>query len=181
VVEDRGFSQKVAVGRIVNIAGLILTVDDWAGDNATINAVPAGGNDYVYRMGGSSAAFGTVTAGTENTASAVASVLTDAPNGYTVYTQANQILQNGSAQTITSVTDGTVSTGVEEYGASVTGPNAVGVGDLGVTTTQRAIQSAVGPASTADRVAMVYKLSITGSTNSGTYSQNVFYTLTANY
>lgn len=180
-VENVGFSQRTAVGRITGIGGLVLTVDDWAGDNAVISAVAAGGNDYVYRLSNSTAAFGTVTSTVENTNTAMTSVRSDAPNGFSLYTQANQILQNASTQPMATVTDGAVTAGVEEYGASVTGPNAVGVGDLGVTTTQRLIQQSGTPALTPDRVAMIYKLSIVPATNSGTYSQSVFYTLTANY
>ncbi len=181
VVENSGFSQLTAVGRVTSKVGLVLTVDDWSGDNATISAVPAGGNDYTYRLSSNAAAFGTVTSTAENTSVAMTSVRSDAPNGFSLYTQANQILQNGSAQAMAIVTDGAVTAGVEEYGASVTGPNAVGAGDQGVTTTQRLIQQSGAPVLTPDRVAMTYKLSIVPATNSGAYSQSVFYTLTANY
>lgn len=181
VVENLGFSQRTAVARITGIVGLIVSVDSWSGDNALISAVAAGGNDFVYRLSSTSATFGSVTSTVENTNTALTSVLSDAPSGFSIYVQANQVLRNASLQPINTVTDGTVTAGVEEYGASVTGPNAVGAGDLGVTTTQRLIQQSGVPAMSPDRVAMIYKLSITPSTNSGTYSQNVFYTLTANY
>lgn len=182
VVEDQGFSQKIAVGKIVSILGNVFTVDGWAGDNAAISAIPAGGNDFVYRMSNTSIAFGTITPGTENTGVTVSSATADTSAGFSVYVQANQVLQNGSAQTITSVGDGTVSLGSEEYGANVTGPTAFGVGDLAVDTSQRLIQTkATSTSMVPDRVGMGYKLSVTSSTNAGTYTQSVFYTLTANF
>jgi hypothetical protein len=100
-----------------------------------------------------------------------------------VYIAANQVLQNASAQTMASVADGSVTLGSEEYGASVTGTTAFNPDvDTAVTTTQRVIQTSSSPSvSVADRIAMIYKLSVTASTNGGVYTQNVFYTLTANY
>lgn len=184
VVENKGFSQKVIVGKItdINLAGVI-TVDAFDGATGLMSAVPAGANDFVYRLGGTTLAFGTISASDENTSVAMSSVLSSIASGYTVYIQANQALQNAGAQTIASVADGTVTSGVEEYGASVTGTRAYNPDvDYGVTTTQRAIQSYNGPTvSGPERVVMNYKLSITGSTQAGSYGQDVFYTLTANY
>jgi hypothetical protein len=183
VVENEGFSQKVAVGKILNVAGLVLTVDAWEGDNSWISAIPAGGNDYVYNMSSNSAAFGTISSSTAYTSVALTSVQTTVASGYTVYLLANQQLQNASSDIIDAVTDGTVTIGSEEYGASVTGTRAFGAGtDTGVTTTQRVIQMNVNSApTTPDRVAMTYKLSVISGTPSGSYSQTVGYTVTANY
>ncbi len=183
VIENSGFAQFVAVGRISGIAGSVITVDDFDGDGASMSAGPAGGNDYVYRMASNAASFGTVSAGTEYVATALTSVGSSAASGYTVYIQANQLLQNASAQTMGLVSDGTVSTGSEEYGAEVTGATAFGAGtDTAVTTTQRAIQtSATVSGAVPDKVGMLYKLSIASNTNAGSYTQNVYYTLTPNY
>lgn len=183
VVENLGFSQKVAVGKIVTIAGLVMTVDGWAGDQATIGAVPVGGNDFVYALTNSVAAFGSIASGSENTAVAMTSVVSTVPAGYTVYMQADKILQDAGGHLITTVTDGAVSVGSEEYGALVTGSKAVNGGvDLGVTTTQRAVQSSGAATGVVpDRVAQIYKLSVTPSTVAGSYGHTIFYTLTANY
>lgn len=183
VVENEGFGQLVAVGFIQDITGTTFTVDRFDGDGAGMSAVPAGGDDAVYRLNVNSFDFGTVSAGTEHTATVGTSVLTNISTGYSVYMQANQELQNASAQVMSEVTDGAVSTGSEEYGAEVTGATAFGGGsDLGVTTTQRVIQtSATASGSVSDKVAMIFKLSITASTNPGIYTQTVYYTLTANY
>ena len=183
VVENRGFGELVSIGKITNIVGPVITVDRFEGDGGSMSASPAGGDDFVYLLSTNSFSFGTVTVGTENTAVVGTAVQTNVPTGYSIYVQANQDLQNGVATVMTPVTDGTVTVGSEEYGAEVTGATAVGAGtDLGVTTTQRVIQSSgVGTTSITDKVGMIFKLSISGSTNAGTYTQTVYYALTANY
>lgn len=183
VVENRGYAQMVAIGRVSSTVGLVMTVDQFEGDGALMSAVPAGGDDYVYRLAANSFSFGTVYAGVQHTHVVGTSVLTNVASGYSVYMQANQDLQNASAQVMAPVTDGTVNTGNEEYGAEVTGGTAVNAGvDLSVTTTQRVIQTSGAQSGTiSDKIGMILKLAITSSTNAGTYSQTVYYTLTANY
>lgn len=183
VVENNDFSQFTAVGRITSIVGLVVTVDDWDGDGGSMSAVPAGGDDNVYLLDSNSINFGTIVAGTPYTSVVGTSVLTNVSTGYSLYILANQELQNASAQVIDAVSDGTVTLGVEEYGAETTGPTAFSPGtDLAVTTTQRIVQtSGSASGSISDKIGMIYKLSVTSLTNSGTYSQNVYYTLTANY
>ena len=183
VVENQGFGEMVAIGRVTNIAGNLLTVDRFDGDGGAMSASPSGGDDYVYRLASTSFDFGTVTPGTENAAVVGTAVKTNIPTGYSVYVEANQQLNNGLGHNMNEVTDGTVSTGSEEYGAEVTGATAVNAGtDLGVTTTQRIIQSSASASGAiSDKVGMIYKLAIDGTTNAGTYTQTVYYSLTANY
>lgn len=183
VVENVGFGQLVAVGKISNIAGLVITVDGWKGDGGSMNAVPAGGNDNVYLLSSNSIAFGTVSAGTAYTSVVGTAVITNVSSGYSLYLSANSLLKNGASQTIAPVTDGAVTLGSEEFGTDSTGGLAVNPGtDLGVTTTQRVIQTnAFATGALADMIAMTYKLSVSSSTNSGSYTQTVYYTLTANY
>jgi hypothetical protein len=160
----------------------VITVDAWSGDQESMSMVPSGGNDFVYRLGGTALAFGTVTAGAQNVSLAAVSVESTATNGYTVYVQADGALRSTGAA-ITSVSDGLVSVGSEEYGMSVTGTRAFAPGsDMAVTSTQRIIgQSSTVSAATGDRVGMTFKLSTTASTAAGSYGQVVYYTLTANY
>ena len=182
VVENLGFSQKVVVGRIASIGGTTITVDSWQGAGG-MSAVPAGGNDFVYQMSVATAGFVSVSTNTENTSMTMSSVQSSAVNGYTMYMQADQLLQNAGGDIIPSVVDGTVTLGSEEYGASTTGTAAyLPDVDLGVSTTRRMVQSsAAATTDPADRAVIIYKLSILGTTPAGSYSQNVFYTLTANY
>jgi len=183
VVENTGFSQLVSVGRITQIVGNVISVDDFDGDDVAMSAIPAGGDDLVYKLDSNSVNFGTISSGNQYTSVVGTSVLSSVASGYSLYISADQILQNAGAQVISSVIDGAVTIGFEEYGAEVTGSSAFSPGvDLAVTTTQRIIQTSgasTGPIS--DKIPMIYKLSVTSSTNSGVYSQNVYYTLTANY
>jgi hypothetical protein len=183
VVENQGFGELVAIGRVTSILGNVLTVDRFDGDGGAMSGSPSGGDDFVYRLASTSFSFGTVTPGAENAAVVGTSVKTNIPTGYSVYVEANQDLQNGLGHVMTPVTDGSVTAGSEEYGAEVTGPTAVSAGtDLSVTTTQHIIQSS-GTASGAisDKVGMIFKLAINGATVAGTYTQTVYYSLTANY
>ncbi len=182
VVENAGFAQRVAVGRVASIVANVITVDGWDGAQDSMNASPSGGDDHVYRLGGAAIAFGSVTAGAQNTAVAAVSVGSTATNGYTVYIQGDGLLRSGSTA-IASVTDGAVSLGSEEYGMSVTGTRAFGAGvDTAVTSSQRVIgQSSVASASIGDRIGMVFKLSTVAATTPGAYGQAIYYTLTANY
>ena len=183
VVQDKGFSEKVAVGKIIAMAGPVITADAFDGATGVMSAASSNNDDVIYRLSGSTAPFGSLSAGTANVYVPMASVQTLSSSGYTVYIQGNQLLQNAGAQPITTVTDGGVTLGSEEYGASTTGTHAYQADtDLGVTTTQRVVQTSVSASGKpADRVPITYKLSITDSTASGSYSQTVFYTLTVNY
>ncbi|MBP6944913.1 hypothetical protein KBB85_02730 [Patescibacteria group bacterium] len=182
VVENEGFSQLVAVGRVASIVSNVITVDGWSGDQVSMSGTPTGGNDFVYRLGGTALAFGTVTAGAQNVSLAAVSVDSTATSGYTVYIQGDGLLRSTGAS-ITSVSDGTVSVGSEEYGMSVTGTRAFAAGiDAAVTSTQRVIgQSPAASATEGDRLGMTFKLSTVASTAAGSYGQIIYYTLTANY
>ncbi len=183
VSEDIGYGEQIAVGKITDITGLVITVDSWNGDNATMSASPSGANDKIFRLPGTVLNFGSVAQGTENVERLISSVFSTVDNGYTVYVHGVSLLQNPLAQIITPVSDGAVTLGQEEYGAEVIGSTAFGAGSDGaVTTTLRAIQSRSNPSVTLpDRVAMIYKISINASTFPGTYNQAVVYTLTPNY
>ncbi len=182
-VENKGFSQKVATGRITGISGTMLTVDSWSGDQSSMSASPSGGDDFVYRLGGSTVSFGTVYQDSQQTVVAMTSVASTASAGYTVYAQTNQLLRSSAGGTIPATSDGVVTAGGDEYGAHVTGATGLNTTiDVGIDTTQRAIQSSSGVStSTGDRIGMTYKLTVTNVTGLGDYSQNIFYTLTANY
>lgn len=182
VVEHEGFSQLIAIGRVASISSNVVTVDSWSGDQAAMSVTPSGSTNFVYRMNGASLAFGTVTAGSEHVATAALLAVSTAANGYSVYIQGDGGLRASSAA-ISPVLDGAVSVGSEEYGVSVTGTHAFGAGqDVAVTSTQRVIQeSSTLSAAIGDRLGMVFKLSTTAATTPGSYTQTVYYTLTANY
>ena len=54
--------------------------------------------------------------------------------------------------------------------------------DLGVTTTLRLVQTnAAATGGEGDKLGFSYKLSVASTTNNGTYTQDTYYTLIANY
>ncbi len=182
VVEDPGLLQEVAIGRITSIIGLVVTVDGFDGDTGTISAVPAGGDDRVYRLSSSTLALGSVSGATAATGVVGTNVITSVPTGYSLYVHGNHLLQSG-LNTIPEVIDGSVTVGSEEFGASITGPGAVNSGtDLGVTTTLRLVQTnGAATDGAGDKLGFSYKLTVAPSTANGAYSQDTYYTLVANY
>jgi len=180
VVENMGLMQKIAVGKISGIAGNIITVDKWDGDNATMSTSPSGGDDFVYRSEGTAVQLGTLIPLVGSTSEAQSEVSTNASGGYTLQVYSDGYLKSGSNH-IHNVSDGSVSGDSEEYGASVVGPQAVGVGtDFAVTTTNTLVQTNAGTA-TNDRIGMNYKIFISAGTFAGNYTQHVTYLLTANF
>lgn len=181
VVEDEGLLEIIAVGRIVDITGDVMTVDKWDGSAALISPVPIGNDDFVYRLGGSTAELGALTSATAKTSLTGTRVVSDAPNGYTIYVSDDGNLRTASAD-INDVADGTVTIGSEEYGWEVFGSSATSTGsDLPFLMTTTPIQSGSAVSSTEQRVGLVYKATIASGTPSGSFSHLVFYTMTANY
>lgn len=182
VIENSGPSQLVAFGKITDITGAIVTVDAWDGEPASLSASPTGGNDFAYRLNGSTAALGVQTSASVATSLTVTSVLSNALNGYRVTVQAGDDLKNPSGAFIANVSDGAVTAGSEEYGGEFVGSTATSTGsDFSFTsTTERDIQQSVGFGDNS-RVGVIYKLSITNSTPSGNYSQTLYYRLTGNF
>lgn len=182
VVENLGLSQIIAVGRITNISGSVITVDQWDGSPASLSASPSGGDDFVYRLGGFSAELGTLSASTGKTSLTATRVTSDATNGYTVYVNDDGNLRVNTSTFILDVSDGAVNVGSEEYGWRVFGTVATSTGqDYPFTTSTQAIQAQTTSTSSEQRVGLVYKASISPATAAGNYSHIVFYTLTANY
>ena len=67
VVENKGLSQKMVVGQVTAINGLVLSVDQWDGATSTISLTPSGGDDFAYRMDGSALEFGALVPNLPNT------------------------------------------------------------------------------------------------------------------
>lgn len=113
----------------------------------------------------------------------MASVESDVGSGYTVYVQSDSALEAIGGRKMADVVDGVVTLGSQEYGASVTGTRAyLPDVDFAVTSTARAIQTrTTGTGFSADRVPMIFKIALTSATPEGSYAQNVYYSLTANF
>lgn len=180
VVENQGLNESFVVGEVTEVNGLILTVDKWEGMTGSMSAVPAGGNDYIYRTEGHTIELGVLdalgSAGIIQT-----EVSTNAANGYTLQIQSDGYLRIDGTHYINDVSDGTVTAGENEYGARVYGTTATSTGfDFPVTTAYRDIQKSTTTA-VADRVGMIYKASVDYSVAGGNYQQTVRYLLTANF
>lgn len=113
VIEDVGVGQQAGIGKILNIAGNDLTLDEIETGGPAL--VIDGANDSVYRMNQSSINFGTVDETTLYQRLLGWEVTIDVPNGYSVFVIEDQDLTSG-ADTIADVADGSVDAGSEEYG-----------------------------------------------------------------
>jgi hypothetical protein len=181
VVENVGFAQIVAVGKVTDVTGSTVTVDDWEGEPSSLSASPSGSDDYTYRLGGSSADLGMQSIVTENTSITVTNVVSNASNGYTVTIEGRDALHT-TLSTIEDVSDGAVTAGSEEYGIESIGTHAANPGtDVAIPVlSTRVVQQDTAPAAN-DRVAIVYKLSVNPSTPTGDYTQKLVYRLTGNF
>jgi len=180
VVENQGLAENFVVGEVTNVTGLVLTVDKWEGMTGAIGAIPAGGNDFVYRTEGHILALGILD--TLGSAGIVhAEVSTNAANGYTLQIIADGYLESDPTHRINDVADNQVTAGSNEYGARVYGTTATSTGsDFPVTTAYRDIQKSTTTAD-ADRIGMIYKASVDYSVTAGNYQQTVSYLLTPNF
>jgi hypothetical protein len=181
VVENQGFAQLVAVGKVASVVGSTVTVDAWAGEPGSLSAVPSGADDYAYRLNGSAADLGMQSIVTENTSITETDVVSNASNGYTVTVQGLDYFRSG-ANIMQSVSDGAVTVGSEEYGIEAVGSLATGAGaDVAIPVVTPLTVQQSSSAGSNDRIAVVYKLAVSPSTPTGNYTQTVLYRLTGNF
>ncbi|MBU0649054.1 hypothetical protein KJ969_03065, partial [Patescibacteria group bacterium] len=179
VIENFGATQFVALGQITNIAGNVVTVDKWDGKNASMNASPAGSDDWVYKLEGHSVDLGLLTTATVKVGTSFTQVTTNAENGCMVSVREDGGLRYGSF-TINDVTDGSVSAGSEEYGIETVGSTASGTGDFPINNTGQSVQVSSTHADK-DRMGVIYKASVDSATEGGGYGQVVSFYITANF
>jgi hypothetical protein len=181
VVENEGLSEVIAVGQIMDITGSVITVDKWDGSPGLISVSPSGGDDFAYRMNGFSAQLGTLSMSAGNTSLTSTDVSSDAANGYTVYVNDDGNLRYATSTYILNVSDGSVTTGSEEYGWRVFGITATSTSSDNPFSTSTSPVQGSDLTATNDRVGLVYKAAISAGTPAGNYSHIVFYTATANF
>ncbi len=181
VVENKGAAQIIAIGKITDVTGLVITVDAWDGSPTLVSAVPAGGDDYAYRLNGSAAQLGTITTSIVATSLTRTNVISNIENGYTVYVLDDGNLRIDATTYMGNVADGAVTAGSDEYGARVFGNSATSTGsDFAFATTTTAVQESYTFASN-ERIGLVYKAAISAITAAGNYSHAVYYTLTGKF
>lgn len=181
IVENIGAAQLIAVGKITNITSNTVTVDDWEGEPASLSANPSGGNDFAYRLGGSTVQFG-VQYGQVATSLSVTDAVSNVSTGYSVSVQSGAGLQNDAGEDIQPVSDGAVTAGEEEYGGESVGTTAANPGgDFAFSSTSTIDVQTSLAAANHDRIGVIYKLSVGVGTPAGEFRQTIHYRLTPNY
>ncbi|OGL96498.1 hypothetical protein A2317_03660 [Candidatus Uhrbacteria bacterium RIFOXYB2_FULL_41_10] len=184
LVQSEGDGQIDATGKILSInSGLSqITVDAWNYGSGGMPSVD-GNNDYVYELDASSVSFGTISDLTVTTSIIAWEVSAEVSDGYSVYVYENQDLTNG-IDTITDVSDGTVSAGSREYGArssdSSLALSTFDTQDSAFTTALQQIGSR-SAVSFDSRDYLTVKTSIDGFESDGLYSQTLTFIYVGDY
>ncbi|EKD33194.1 MAG: hypothetical protein ACD_76C00071G0003 [uncultured bacterium] len=182
VVENAGAGQLTAYGEVISKSVNLLTVDKWSGDNASMSGTPAGSNDFTYVLSSTAdVVLGFASATMVNTSVSVLQTSTNELSGYTCTINENHNLQNSYGSDLNDVSDGAVSTGIEEYGIEKNGDDVVGSGtDTAILVTDEEVSSASSQANSS-RTGITYKASIfEWLTSAGTYDQTLTYTCNTN-
>lgn len=116
--------------------------------------------------------LGTLSASAVNSAATTVTVGTDSGTGYSLS------ISSVSGSAVAAVADGTVTAGSEEYGFSASGSESQVTGDVAVSAST--LVAVTTTAITGSATLMTFKASMSASSLSGTYSQTVAITATAN-
>lgn len=179
VAENEGANEQIAFGKITSIDSNTLYVDAWDGDNEAMSLNPGGGDDYSYKLEGHNMNYEAMKITEVRTAASNVEISTNTSGGYSVYVSEDGNLRSG-ANEIDDVGDGAVSIGFEENGIKTFGQKAQGSGDWAVTSTKQEV-AADSAGAIDQRTGVVHKVSISGHTPGGSYSQTVSYYVTANF
>lgn len=181
IVQDTGASQVVAIGKVNQIGASSIILDrlQTAGTTPVVDAT----NDRVFVMNASSVAFGELVSSGLSSIIVGFEVTVDNDNGYSI-----QILDDGNLRSgvndINDVTDGSVTVGLEEYGARSSDTSLSGTTfdtqDSAITTSVQAIVTQ-GSFSFADRSFITTKVSMSGDTEPGSYSQTLTFIVSGNF
>jgi len=181
LVQDLGASQVTAIGKITSIGAGTITVDAWK-NNGTAPTID-GTNDYVYKLTGTSAAFGTFSTSSVSTSVVGFEVTIDDDSGYTVQILEDGELRSGS-DTIDEVADGSVTTGSEEYGARSSDTSLTGsTFDTADTAITLSFQDIANESTLQfnSRNFLTLKTAISSSTPSGSYAQVLTFIASGNF
>lgn len=181
LVQDRGSSPVVAVGKILSIGAGTIVIDRLS--HGGISPVIDGSGDYLYPLTGSSLALLGVDGSTIATGVISFEMTIDNDSGYVI-----QILEDGNLRTgseeINDVVDGTVSAGSEEFGVRSSDTtllnSAFDTSDAAITTSAQEIVTQ-STYVIDDRSFTVFKLGAQASTSSGTYANTVSFIASGNF
>lgn len=181
IVQDEGSSQVSGMGQVVSLTATTLTVDD-VHDNGT-TPVLDGTADFVYIQTGVAVTFGQVDLGDFNTTTIGWEVTADSNNGYSVQVREDGNLRSG-ADDVNDVADGAVTVNSEEYGArssdTTIASSDFDTEDEAFTTSLQAVGTRSDIAFK-DRDFLIMKVSVSNSTQNGSYSQILTFVATGNY
>lgn len=181
LVQDKGASQVTAVGKITSVGVSSFIVDSWS-TNGTMPSID-GTNDYVYKLSGATLSMAELSASAVRTSIIAFDVTAAAETGYTIQAASDGLLRSGS-DNIDNVADGSVTAGVEEYGARSSDTSVSGstfdTADTGFTTTFQPVVD-VSSAAFEQRTFLTLKASMASSTTNATYSQVLNLVLSPNF
>ena len=120
----------------------------------------------------SAVGLGSLTTGAVASGSSIATITTDSATGYSLS------IGSVSGSSLASVSDGTVTAGVEEYGVAVSGTDSAFVTDQGVTA-GLVLASFNAPVNNS-QTTLTFKAAISGASSAGAYSQTVTIAASAN-
>jgi len=179
LVQDEGASQVTAIGYVTTVAGSDITVDAWTPSAPTID----GTNDYLYNLDGSTLALGTLSSSAVTTAIIGWDVTVDNDEGYTVYLYEDGDLLSGG-NTIADVTDGAVTAGSSEHGATSSdgslASSTFDTEDAAITTTYQQVATR-GDNAHAQRDFITLKTAISSGQTDGSYTQELFLLYVGDY
>ncbi len=181
LVENKGASQITGIGKVVGLGVGSIVVDYLA--TAGVDPVIDGSNDFVYLLNGSTLSFGSLSTAATRTSIAAFEVSAVNDNGYTI-----QIMEDGNFRlgilAINDVADGSVTTGVEEYGArssdSSIASSTFDTVDAAITSTFQDVVTSSG-AVLGERSFLTFKTAITSATDSGNYGQVLTFIVSGNF
>lgn len=182
LVQDLGASQVSAIGKVTSIVtNTSVTVDSWS-DNGTTPTID-GANDVLFLLNGSSVSLGQLESSIVSTAIVGYEVNADLASGYSVQVLAGGTFTSGS-YVIPNVTDGTVTAGVEEYGARSSdtsiATSTFDTQDDAITTTAQDVTTESAK-KFQDRHFLTLKASRVTGTPSGTYAQTITLIASGNF
>ncbi|MBI5023234.1 MAG: hypothetical protein HZC05_03715, partial [Candidatus Magasanikbacteria bacterium] len=170
-------------------------VSNTVGESPGIHDTPSTSTNYIIEAGFQAAAsgvvlsaalstnsvsLGTLSTGAVSTASQTLTVTTNSPTGYTATIADDGNLRSG-ANDINDVSDGTVTAGSEEYGIRTSGTaGQMNNSDTAITAVAQTVAS-TSTIATSEQTSIAYKVGVSASTESGTYSHTVTFTTTVNY
>lgn len=172
LVQDEGGSQVSAIGEVISTTASTVTVDSFRDGGSA--PVIDGTNDYLYTLDNSGVSLGTLSDADVSTAIIAWEANVDTDEGYSVYVYEDSELSSGS-DTISEVSDGTVSAGDSEYGGRSSDPSLSSTFDIEDAAFTSSLQE-VGSRTTVEfksRDFLTLKASVTDSQEGGNYSHDL--------